>query len=197
MPLLARAAKLFTCYKARCQDDRGVWRLYFGLTRVDAAQTAEGAVQRREEWCRALPVAHFRTAKWDTLEYTPLGHLMTLDNALAEEALLTAEAMKTMTDYNVRGGPWHGAKLGYRGNEECRQVARYAYRWRAGLSHRFPRSTPGETRARFANRMEKVVGYMNSKEFTARDGGGLMALSQSLRDRFSRMKELKGERLRT
>lgn len=131
MPLLARAAKLFTCYKARCQDDRGVWRLYFGLTRVDAAQTAEGAVQRREEWCRALPVAHFRTAKWDTLEYTPLGHLMTLDNALAEEALLTAEAMKTMTDYNVRGGPWHGAKLGYRGNEECRQVARYAYRWRA------------------------------------------------------------------
>ena len=68
---------------------------------------------------------------------------------------------------------------------------------RTGLSHRFPRSTPGETRARFANRMEKVVGYMNSKEFTARDGGGLMALSQSLRDRFSRMKELKGERLRT
>ena len=46
MPLLARAAKLFTCYKARCQDDRGVWRLYFGLTRVDAAQTAEGAVHR-------------------------------------------------------------------------------------------------------------------------------------------------------
>ncbi len=42
MPLLARAAKLFTCYKARCQEDRGVWRLYFGLTRVDAAQTAEG-----------------------------------------------------------------------------------------------------------------------------------------------------------
>ena len=68
---------------------------------------------------------------------------------------------------------------------------------RTGLSRRFPRSTPGETRARFANRMEKVVGYMNSKEFTARDGGGLMALSQSLRDRFSRMKELKGERLRT
>ena len=55
------------------------------------------AAQRREEWCRGLPVAHFRTAKWDTLEYTPLGHLMTLDNALAEEALLTAD----ITTYHV------------------------------------------------------------------------------------------------
>ena len=36
---------------------------------------------------------------------------------------------------------------------------------RRGLEHRFPRSTPGETRARFARRMAKVQAYMNSPEF--------------------------------
>jgi hypothetical protein len=51
--------------------------MYFGLTRVDvnAGQTPESAVARREEWCRELPVAHFKTAVWDTLVYTPLGHM--------------------------------------------------------------------------------------------------------------------------
>ena len=68
---------------------------------------------------------------------------------------------------------------------------------RNGLSHRFPRAQPGETRNRFAGRMEKVVAYMNSSEFAARDGGGLEALAQSLRSRCGRLKELKGERLRT
>jgi hypothetical protein len=68
---------------------------------------------------------------------------------------------------------------------------------RRSLDHRFPRSTPGETRGRFANRMEKVVGYMNSKEFKARDGGGLPALTECLRERCQRLKLLKGERLRT
>ena len=68
---------------------------------------------------------------------------------------------------------------------------------RHGLSHRFPRSSPGETRARFANRMDKVVDYVNSDEFAARDGGGLLSLAQALRGRCERMSELQGERLRT
>ena len=68
---------------------------------------------------------------------------------------------------------------------------------RRGLDHRFPRSTPGETRARFANRMRKVENYMNSSEFTARDGGGLASLAESLRERFQRLALLQGERLRT
>ena len=68
---------------------------------------------------------------------------------------------------------------------------------RNGLSHRFPRSTPGETRNRFANRMEKVEAYLNSKDFASRDGGGLSALAQSMRGRFERVHELGGERLRT
>ena len=68
---------------------------------------------------------------------------------------------------------------------------------RYGLSHRFPRLIPGETRNRFAARMEKVVAYLNSSEFAARDGGGLEALAQSLRSRCERMVALGGERLRT
>ena len=68
---------------------------------------------------------------------------------------------------------------------------------RIGFDHRFPRVTPGETRARFATRMAKVQAYMNSNEFKARDGGGLALLAQALRERCVRVSELKGERLRT
>ena len=68
---------------------------------------------------------------------------------------------------------------------------------RRALDHRFPRSTPGETRARFVNRMSKVQEYMNSEQFKARDGGGLLALAESLRERCRRLVLLEGERLRT
>ena len=66
-----------------------------------------------------------------------------------------------------------------------------------GLSHRFPRAMPGETRNRFAHRMKRVESYLNSKEFATCDGGGLHALAQGMRGRFDRLKELQGERLRT
>ena len=67
----------------------------------------------------------------------------------------------------------------------------------SGLDHRYPRTMPGETHARFAARMAKVQAYMNSNEFRARDGGGLASLAQALRERCVRVSELKGERLRT
>ena len=66
---------------------------------------------------------------------------------------------------------------------------------RRGLDHRFPKSTPGETRVRFANRMRKVENYMNSSEFTARDGGGLASLAESLRERCRRLAFLEGDLL--
>ena len=68
---------------------------------------------------------------------------------------------------------------------------------RRALDHRYPRANPGETRNRFANRMAKVQAYMNSDEFAARDGGGLAALAESLRDRCRRLSDLQGERLRS
>ena len=68
---------------------------------------------------------------------------------------------------------------------------------RRGLDHRFPRGTPGETRAQLANRMRKVEEYLNSDAFRARDGGGLPALAEAMRPRCQRLSELQGERLRT
>ena len=68
---------------------------------------------------------------------------------------------------------------------------------RRGISHRFPRSTPGETRNRFKNRMKRVEDYINSAEFNARDGGGLASLSSSLHEGCVRVSALKGKRLRS
>ena len=99
---------------------------------VHLGQTATSAVAARQKWCEELPVGHFKTGQLDTLEYTPLGHLLQLQHALAEEALLAAEAMcnRELGQFNVRGGPWHGARLGWINNKECRKVASIAYRWR-------------------------------------------------------------------
>ena len=68
---------------------------------------------------------------------------------------------------------------------------------RRGLENRFPRSIPGETRARFATCMLKVQQYLNSPEFKARGGGGLAALAESLRERCRRMSLIQDEHLRT
>ena len=68
---------------------------------------------------------------------------------------------------------------------------------RRALDHRFPRSVPGETCGRFANRMAKVQAHMSSDELQARDGGGLASLTGSFRERCHRVVELDGERLRT
>ena len=45
--------------------------------------------------------------------------------------------------------------------------------------------------------LAKVQEYMNSEQFKARDGGGLLALAESLRERCRRLVLLEGERLRT
>ena len=56
------------------------------------------------------------------------------------------------------------------------------------------RPTPGETCARFANRMAKVQDYLNSAESTARDGGGSASLAEPLRERCRRLAHPNGDR---
>ena len=63
------------------------------------------------------------------------------------------------------------------------------------LDHKFPRATPGETFPQFRARMGKVEAYLNSPDFAAREGGGLMALSKDLRERCRAVVERNGERL--
>ena len=67
---------------------------------------------------------------------------------------------------------------------------------RRGLSHCFPRCSPSETRNRFESRTKRMGDGINSSELSARDGGGLAALSASLEERCARVSTLKGERLR-
>jgi hypothetical protein len=63
------------------------------------------------------------------------------------------------------------------------------------LDHKFPRTTPGETHRQFCARMGKVEAYINSDDFAVREGGGLAALSTSLRDRCAECIRRKGERI--
>ena len=66
---------------------------------------------------------------------------------------------------------------------------------RRALDHQFPRGLPGETFRQFRNRMDKVEAYLNSKDFAARENGGLEALGKDLRQRCRAVIERKGERL--
>ena len=118
---------LWVCYLASCVDIRGGPRDYYGITRVRVNQTPSGACERRKMHCLNKPVRHFGNMRPDTLTYKPLGHLMVLGNALAEEALLTATAY-VAGDF-ARGGPWQFPNLGASARKEVKAVARLAARF--------------------------------------------------------------------
>ena len=63
------------------------------------------------------------------------------------------------------------------------------------LDHKFPRASPGETFLQFRKLMAKVEAYLNSADFAAHEGGGLMALSKDLCSRCRAVVERNGERL--
>ena len=63
------------------------------------------------------------------------------------------------------------------------------------LDAKFCRTTPKETWAQFKNRMAKVEQHLNSDEFAASGGGGLMALCQEMRERCEEVVSKGGERL--
>ena len=59
------------------------------------------------------------------------------------------------------------------------------------LDHKFPRPSPGEHIAQFANRMRNVQDHLNSAEFVApTGGGGLRSLSACLMERCTHLAEL-------
>ena len=63
------------------------------------------------------------------------------------------------------------------------------------LEQKFTRQNPGETLAQFRRRMAKVEQHLNSDEFAAERGGGLMALNQEMRQRCEDVVARKGDRL--
>ena len=117
-------AVLWVVYLASCFDDRGCERLYYGVTRCLERQSAAAACARRRLACLERPVLHLQRMVADTLCYKPLGQRMSLQHALAQEAILTALAMSQ--GYFARGGPWPFANLGAAARAEAERVAALA-----------------------------------------------------------------------
>ena len=121
---VAMSLSLWTCYHASCRDWRGVLREYYGITRVRCNQTAPSACVRRHRRCLERPVAHFKRMNPSTLEYKPVGRLLAMEHALAEEALLTAESF--LGGAFVRGGPWAAANVGAAARSDMNRVVKLA-----------------------------------------------------------------------
>ena len=102
-----------TCYVEN-QDQQ---RRYYGVCKVNANQTRQTAAARRLAYHRSHPVAWMKHALPDTMSLSPVGHCMSMQNALAEETIHTACAFVDGGDA-VRGGPWCGPHVGSVGRSE-------------------------------------------------------------------------------
>ena len=64
------------------------------------------------------------------------------------------------------------------------------------LENKFVSKGPGETWRQFRNRMSQVEEALNSDDFAARDGGGLLSICQCMRARCEAVVQCDGGRLR-
>ena len=108
-----------------CIENQNQKRDYYGVYKVNANQTPVTAASCRLKYHISHPVSWMKHALPETMSITPLGHCMTLEHALAEEAILTARAFLD-GDGDVRGGPWSGPHVGSVGRSEMAKVRRLA-----------------------------------------------------------------------
>ena len=102
-------------------------RRYYGMCKVYKNRSAESAVERRLSYHKSHPVSWMKHSLPETMKITPLGHCMSLENALAEEAVRTASAFVDGGS-DVRGGPWSGPHVGSVGRSDMTTVRRLASR---------------------------------------------------------------------
>ena len=112
-----------TCYVQSREEERR----YYGVCQVNANQTRQTATARRLSYHKSHPVAWVKHALPDTMGISPLGHCMSMQSALVEEAIRTARAFVDGGDA-VRGGPWCGPHVGSVGRSEMGAVRRIAER---------------------------------------------------------------------
>ena len=112
-----------TCY-VNNQDEK---RRYYGVCKVYANQIAESAVAARLAYHVSHLVDWMKHSIPETMTITPLGHVLSKQNALAEEAIRTAHAFMDGGD-PVRGGPWSRPHVGSVGRSEMKAVCRKASR---------------------------------------------------------------------
>ncbi len=82
-----------------------VVRRYLGMFKVTANQTSDSARASRAQRHVRTPVKWLASLHPDTFSLKPLGALMTVDHALAEEAILAARGLHD-DEGACRGGPW-------------------------------------------------------------------------------------------
>ena len=102
-------------------------RRYYGVFKVRQNQTRASAEARRLERHVATPVKWLKAAR--ALEMRSVGHLMSVEQALAQEAILTAEALADGGD-PCRGGPWACPHINAQGHKEAARVRRLVGRIR-------------------------------------------------------------------
>ena len=112
----------------RCSTSAG-WeeRDYVGVFRVKANQTRESARSCREMNHVGKPVKWMQQSDPDSLEMKVVGHTMTVQEALVQEAILTASRYTSGT-VPVRGGPWAHPHIGVAGRQEIKAVNRISAR---------------------------------------------------------------------
>lgn len=80
---------------------------------------------RREEQHNFTPVQWLSGAEPGSVKVVSQGHVMSYDNALVQEAIMTAQAMRDGGP-PCRGGPWSHSNIGSSGREEIAMVQQLA-----------------------------------------------------------------------
>jgi hypothetical protein len=102
-----------------------ILRRYYGIYKIRANQCRESARRRREQSHLEKPVKWLGAADLSTFEMVAVGHPMAVQQALLQEAILTAEAFGDKGP-PCRGGPWSNPKIGQKGRDEITDVRRLA-----------------------------------------------------------------------
>ena len=126
-----------------------VVRRYYGIFKMRSGQTRESARQRREKAHLERPVKWLRGCDPWTLKMDAVGHPMGVQDALLQEAILTAQALDD-DEGPVRGGPWANPYMGSLGREEAAKVRRLAAR----------ASSPAEAREQVLEYLFRKNGYL-------------------------------------
>jgi hypothetical protein len=95
----------YILYAATCTE-RGVAKRYVGIAGVRKGCSARAALLERRSWHLKERVAWFRGCDMATLSLRLLNSGLSLQQALADEALETARLAAEKGKAHVRGGPW-------------------------------------------------------------------------------------------
>ena len=139
-----------------------ILRRYYGIYKIRANQCRESARRHREQSHLEKPVKWLGAADLSSFEMVAVGHPMAVQQALLQEAILTAEAFGDKGP-PCRGGPWSNPKVGQKGRDEITDVRRLARN----------AACPSDARQQVLEYCRKKNGYLMpaSTDVLSRGGG--------------------------